>query len=110
MRRWLTLIGTTMLVLMIWTGTTAHAAETFACGDIATASAEEPGGKRDQPPADPGKSATHHHGGCHGHHVAISNDETPTATNAPIATLVGPAPNLEVKGDGPATNLRPPIA
>lgn len=110
MRRWLSLLGTLMLVVMLWTGSTAHAAEMFVCVETTAASADHSSGKRDQSPADSGKAATHHHGGCHSHHVAVPGDEASTVSSDTIADPVGLAPDFRVAGDEPGTTLRPPIA
>lgn len=110
MRSWLTLICTMMIALMIWTGTTAHAAEAMGCIEISTEAAGHFDGDSDQVPADPEKGVPHHHGGCHGHHVGID-----AGAVAPKAALAESGA-LDLRREGlasgcdPGTALRPPIA
>lgn len=110
MRGLLSLVGTLMLVVMLWTGTTAHAAEAMGCIEV---SADAPGhfeGDEDQVPADPDKGVPHHHGGCHGHHVGVASDTE--APNAAPASSNSPGLRHESMASGcdPGTALRPPIA
>ena len=110
MRSWKTLIGTLMLVLMMWTGGLAQAAEREICMPATTESAGHYEGDRDQRPADREQGAAHHHSGCSGHQLAASAEEP-----GMIAKLVsGPAPLERSKtglyGHDPDGRLRPPIA
>lgn len=102
------LIGVAMLVAMSM-GIAAHAAERTcapAAGTVACAGHAD--GDADQTRDADG--AAHHHGGCHGHHVAAPVDAGSTApvphgrgdTIEVAATLVARAP--------PGAMLRPPIA
>ena len=110
MRRLLSFVGTLMLLVLVFTGTTAHAAEAFGCIEVRADSAGHFDGDRDQVPADADKGVAHHHGGCGGHCVAVpatvdgaqtsSGDEAPPAFRARRGL-----PSLE-----PGRALRPPIA
>ena len=110
MRRFLTMVGTLMLVVLVFTGTTAHAAEAFGCIEVRADSAGHFDGDRDEVPADADKGVAHHHGGCAGHCVAVPatfdaahlapGNEAPPAFRAKRVL-----PSLE-----PGRALRPPIA
>ncbi|MGQ0589777.1 MAG: hypothetical protein ACT4N8_09640 [Sphingosinicella sp.] len=110
MRRWLTLIGTLMLAVMIWTGTTAHAAEALGCVEVSADSFGHFDGDKDEVPNDSDKAVPHHHGGCHGHHVAVTGDGG-TASPSPaeaVTRILGIADRIP--DADPGTVLRPPIA
>lgn len=110
MRSWKALIGTLMLVLMVWTGGLAHAAEREMCMPATTEAAGHYEGDRDQRPSDREQGAAHHHSGCSGHQLAA-----PAQQPAMIAKLLsGPAPlagsQAGLHGHDPDGRLRPPIA
>lgn len=67
-------------------------------------------GDADQVPADSGKAYPHHHGGCHGHHVATPLDRA--AQGLKLSTTddhVG-GTTIEVATAPADPALRPPIA
>lgn len=69
MRRVLPLIAAVMVMLTLWSGTAAHAAE-----DLRPAAAEMAmhfDGDGDEAPADDHGTVPHHHGICHADHVGI---------------------------------------
>lgn len=76
MRRLLTVLACLMLVLSLGATATAHALERPDSSGAANAGSGSPiaGGHvpddSDQVPADGSKGYPHHHGGCHGDHVA----------------------------------------
>ena len=110
MRGLVSLVGTLMLVVMLWTGTMAHAAEAMQCTEVSADAAGHFEGDGDEVPGDPDKGVPHHHAGCHGHHVGVAADAA-----APKAAPASPgAPGLRceamVSGCDPGTVLRPPIA
>lgn len=111
MRQWLRLVGSLMLLVMLWTGNAAHAAEAFGCVEVG---AEAPGhfdGDGDQTPADPAKGAAHHHGGgCHGHHNATGAGGGAPPLPDSAAALLDRGPDIRIAGRAPPTALRPPIA
>ena len=110
MRRWLSLIGTLMLVLMVWTGTTAHAAEAMGCIEVSAESTGHFDGDRDEVPADSDKAVPHHHGGCHGHHVAVADRGEPDANATASVGYRTARVKLSLARADSGTALSPPIA
>lgn len=110
MNRWMSLVGSMMLVLMLWTSATAHAAERFDCIPVSTEAAGHFDGDQDEVPSAPDQGVAHHHSGCTGHQLAA-----PTASDAlelSFAAQTAPTPRQEtgVPSHGPGALLRPPIA
>jgi len=111
MRRLTLLLACLAVFLSLGTGSVAHAMEPVAC--LETGTAIETGhvnGDGDQVPFDGDKDYPHHHGGCHGHHVA-----TLTARADSIRADVAGAPIRQVAARALATSeadpaLRPPQA
>jgi hypothetical protein len=110
MHRLLPLFACLMLVLTLWAGTAAHAAESLVAVENASSMTwEHSPGDADEVPADADKAVPHHHGLCHGHDVGF-----PLEFNAPIqGAIVGlqgirPVPTLGTRQTDPA--LRPPNA
>ena len=110
MLRWINLLSALLLVLMVWTGTAAQAAEPRDCNPVAELAAGDSGSDRNEVPSDPDKCVAHQHAGCGGHHIA-----------GPFQNIVlGPpvrAPNIVLArrdvgrpGRQPDSDLRPPIA
>lgn len=110
MRRLLPLISAFMLVLVLWTGTAAHAAEAVECGETTVAAAGHFEGDGDEVPADSDKSTPHHHGVCHGHCAAVPADGHAADIGAPSGILQVLAPSNFLSGTPPDLALRPPIA
>jgi hypothetical protein len=72
MRRLLALVLCLLLASTLGLGSVAHANEQVTCIEISGASSlDHANGDGDQVPADSEKGYPHHHGGCHGHHVAV---------------------------------------
>ncbi len=110
MHRWTSFIGALMLVLMLWTGGAAHAAERFDCIPTTAEAAGHFDGDRDQAPSGPDQGVAHHHAGCGGHYFAaptnmVSFDLNRAGGAVPLAWRQSGRP-----GDSPDTDLRPPIA
>lgn len=110
MRRFLTLVGALMLVVLVWTSSAAHAAEAFGCIEVSANSVGHFDGDDDQVPSDTDKRVPHHHGGCSGHHVGV-----PATVDAAVPTAAGESPAaLRAKYGLPSREpdraLRPPIA
>ena len=110
MQRLTTFFGVLMLVLFIWTGSSAHAAERLDCIPV---SSEAPGhfeGDRDQSPAKGEKGVAHHHSGCNGHQYAASADALvplmPTHRTPVAARWI----EQYAASREPDNQLRPPIA
>ncbi|MBO9712186.1 hypothetical protein [Sphingomonas sp.] len=75
MRRLTALFLALALCLSLFAASASHAVEQLGCVDAA--SAVEAGhfdGDKDEVPADADKGYPHHHGVCHGHHVAAETD------------------------------------
>jgi hypothetical protein len=104
------LMGLALLASM-GLGVAAHANEQICIPGVeASANAGHVEGDADQVPADSGKGYPHHHGGCHGHHVAAPLDRVAQAA-PPTSTgnhMAGDSAKLAtVQAD---SALRPPIA
>lgn len=110
MRRFLPFISAMMLLLVLWTGSAAHAAEAIGCGELTTSETGHFEGDRDQVPSDGDKATPHHHSACHGHCVATpSNNRLATLPNLASSALTKAAADFH-SGSGPGASLRPPIA
>ena len=109
MHRWKSLLGILMLVLMVWAGTSAHAAEQT---DVVAVTAEigHYEGDGDQVPADQHKGVAHHHAPCADQHAAALSvgPRVHAAPEAHAALL--PERQSEASGREPDADLRPPIA
>ena len=108
--RLLTILMGLVLLLSMATGAVAHASEQI-CSPVTEVSASvgHSDGDGDQLP-DTDKGVPHHHGGCHGHHVAAPADHKVAA--GPIASssdLLAGATTIAASVL-PDTSLRPPIA
>lgn len=110
MNRWTSILGVLLLVLMLWAGSPARAAERPDCIAPTCQVAVDFDGYQDQAPADPGQSVAHHHFGCSSH-----QDAGPASfLTVEIATSQKRAPfawrETGVWGHDPDSLLRPPIA
>lgn len=110
MPRWSALLGALMLVLMIWTGSAAHAAEQLDCLPVAAETIGHYDGDSDQVPADPDKGVAHHHAGCSGHQLAGPANSTDLHLAFSGGDVPFPARPADLAGRTPDGNLRPPIA
>ena len=110
MRRFFTLIGTMMLVVLIWTTTTAHAAEAFGCVEINAETAPHFDGDRDEAPDDTQKGVTHHHNGCNGHNIGVPTGLAVVKSLSAGETLLGDFDKRALPSLEPNRALRPPIA
>lgn len=110
MNRWISLVSALLLVLTLWTGEAAHAAERLECIPVSAQAAGHFDGDSDQTPSDREQGAAHHHSGCSGHSVAATVDM------APLDLFhLGRVPPTFREDDGtlglvPDAGLRPPIA
>ena len=109
MHRWTSILGALLLVLMLWTGSSAHAAERSDCIPATSEATNHFEGDRDQLP-DREQGAAHHQSGCNGHHVAAPANVVAAAfalrhERVPFAWREAGRP-----GRGPDGQLRPPIA
>lgn len=110
MQRWTTILGALLIVLMLWTGSSAHASERVDCIPVAAESAGHFDGDKDEAPSKQDQGVGHHHSGCSGHHAAASS----ATKNIEIAVSKGTEPfawrDAGRPGRGPDGRLRPPIA
>lgn len=110
MRRILPLVSALMLMLVLWTGSVAHAAEAFGCADLSASAEGHFDGDSDEVPADGDKATPHHHSACHGHCVGTPLEDTSDALpNVAAANVIAPTAAFHF-GNDPGTALRPPIA
>lgn len=110
MHRWTSLLGALMLVLMVWTGGAAHAAEQFDCIPVTSETAGHYEGDGDQSPSAPDQGVAHHHAGCNGHHMAAPTDAGSLAMPKPDNSAPLYWREAGIPGRGPESHLRPPIA
>lgn len=109
MIRWTSIVGALLLVLMLWTGGAAHAAERFGCISVAAAAVDEFDGEQDQIPSGVAQGMASH-AGCSGHHEAAPI--IVTAVNGALSQELVPFAWRESgrPGHRPDSELRPPIA
>lgn len=92
-------------------GSISHAMEPVVCLDSTAATeAGHTDGDGDQVPADGDKGYPHHHGGCHGHHIAAPFEKmaAPTTASANSNRRAARVVILVASNADPA--LRPPQA
>lgn len=99
-----------MLVLMLWTGGAAHAAERFGCIPVTAETIEHFDGDEDQLPSSPDQGVAHHHSGCVGHHVTVPAGLTSIEIVALDTDIPFTWREAGVPGHDPEGDLRPPIA
>lgn len=111
MRRWSAFFLCFMLMLSLGLGSAAHAIEDVACIDAASASAfEHSDGDADQVAGDADKAYPHHHGGCHGHHIAAALTANAVMPRHAANALVSAWSNAAMASAPSSTALRPPRA
>lgn len=92
MNRFLALLATLVLLLTLAMGSVAHAAEPqgVSAADtpatVAQAVSGHASGDSDQVPADADTRSSHHHGGCHGDHLAAPYERAHAALAGDIRT------------------------
>lgn len=104
------LIGALMLVLMLWTGGLAHAAERIDCIPVTAEAAGHFEGDGDQLPSERDGGVAHHHTGCSGHQLAAPArvPEAPLFHSAEARMF--PLDETGPPSREPDNRLRPPIA
>ena len=110
MARWTTLVSALMLVLMMWTGGAAHAAERFDCIPVTVEVEGHFDGDGDEAPAGPDQGIAHHHAGCSGHHLSAPDTVVAAVGVKPSGTLLPTLSEVGTWGNEPDSELRPPIA
>ena len=111
MHRLTILFACLAVFLSLGTGSVAHAMEPMVCIDAS--SAAETGhadGDGDQVPADSDKGYPHHHGSCHGHHVATPLAKAEATGLDKNASIMRPAPSVALATAAADPALRPPQA
>ena len=110
MLRWTSIVGAVMLVLMLWTGGAAHAAERFSCIPVGAETTVHFDGDRDQAPSQSDSDAMHHHSGCNGHHVAAPEDNSSISIRESKGATPFAWRETGMPSRIPDSELRPPIA
>lgn len=110
MSRWISLLGAMLLVLTLWAGEAAHAAERFECIPVSAQTAGHFEGDSDQRSSDREQGAGHHHSSCIGHQAAATLNESSVdffhlAETHPLVRC-----EAGIVGWYPDAGLRPPIA
>ena len=99
------------LVASMGLGVAAHANEQICIPGVeASAVAGHVDGEADQVPADSEKGYPHHHGGCHGHHVAAPLDRVAHAAPRTSTRHHKAGESAELAMVQADSALRPPIA
>ncbi len=88
----------------------AHAAEPMTCIELADDNGLHSSDDGDQVPADGEKGYPHHHGGCHGHHVAPPLAMTGAWPERGVADRHWRAAAAKLAASCGYPALRPPIA
>ena len=111
MSRLLSLFACLALMLSFVSASVAHAMEPVGCIDTSqSAAAGHSEGDADQVPADGETAYPHHHGGCHGHHVADALQSAGVAAFF-VGQLIPSGWAAPVHDAAPSlAELRPPIA
>lgn len=109
MNRWTSILGALMLVLMLWTSATAHAAQPFDCSPATAEVTGDLEGGQDQLPSGPDQGVADDHAGCGAHHAAAPGNVA--AIDMALLQNLVPVSWREFgrPGDSPGSELRPPI-
>ena len=110
MHRWIHLLGALALVLLLWTGGTAHAAERYMPIPVAAETGGHFSGDRDEVPSDEHRGAPHHHFTCGEHVAAAASHGAPASIVLSVASRAPRRPQSILLGREPDAQLRPPIA
>lgn len=110
MRSLKTFFGALMLVLMLWAGGVAHAAEMVECIPAASEAVGHYDGDGDQLPSDREQGVAHHHTGCSGHHLAAPAAVAEAPMSYSAAARGFPLNETGPPSRNPDNQLRPPIA
>ena len=109
-RWWLHLLGALALVLTLWTGGTARAAEDYAPIAVPADTVGHFAGDRDEVPTDQHQGVPHHHFACGEHAAAALNNIPAAARVRSMAATRAPGLHTMPNGREPDTQIRPPIA
>ena len=112
MSRVLSLFIGLALLLSMGVSARAHMSEQL-CTTSVEAAAFEAGhvdGDSKKLPADSETGTPHHHGGCHGHHVAMTPSADGQAAQVSLTSMLNPDSVTAVAAHLAESALRPPIA
>lgn len=111
MHRLTILFACLAVFLSLGMGSMAHAIEPIVCID-ATSAAEtgHVDGDGDQVPADSDKGYPHHHGSCHGHHVAAPMAKAESLEQDSVGSITRPTQVTALATAAADPALRPPQA
>lgn len=111
MHRLTILFACLAVFLSLGMGTVSHAMETVICID-ANSAAEigHADGDGDQVPADSDKGYPHHHGSCHGHHIATPLAKAEAVGQNKNSSIMRPAQAIALAAAAADPALRPPQA
>lgn len=105
------MLGALMLVLMLWAGGVAHAADQAQIVPVTLEAAGHFDGDGDQSPSDRHQGTAHHHVGCGDHHQVASHDRAPAIALTPrVKSKPISRRDASDRGRSPDNLLRPPIA
>lgn len=110
MNRWTHLIGALMLVLMLWTGGAAHAADQDPIVPVTVEATRHFDGDGDQSPSDKHQRTAHHHAGCGDHQVAARDDGSAVTVAMRVDSQPVVRRDAPARSRNPDNHLRPPIA
>lgn len=99
-----------MLVLMLWTSGSAHAAQSFDCVPVSAATEGHFEGDQDELPSSTDKGVAHHHAGCGGHQLAAPADGRTVLSEDGRSGPPHAYPSFALALAEPDQQLRPPIA
>jgi len=111
MHRLTILFACLAVFLTLGVGSVSHAMEPIVCID-ANSAAEigHADGDGDQVPADSDKGYPHHHGSCHGHHVAAQMAKAESTGQDKTASIMRPTRSVALATAAADAALRPPQA
>ena len=110
MRYFLSILAGLLMALSIATNASAHSVERAGCAETVSMSAAHFDGDCDQVPGDVEKGYPHHHGACHGHHVAAPVQTAEARARPMPATRVAAGAVTRLTPAEAETRLRPPRA
>ena len=99
------------LLLSMGVSAAAHMSEQLCITGVEVTALEAGHDDRegDELPADTEPGYPHHHGGCHGHHVAMTPSADGQAAQVLLTSMVNPASVSAVAAHLAESALRPPI-
>jgi hypothetical protein len=111
MHRLTILFACLAVFLTLGVGSVSHAMEPIVCIDANSAAENgHADGDGDQVPADSDKGYPHHHGSCHGHHVAAPMAKAEAISQNKTASMMRPTRSVALAAAAAETALRPPQA